>query len=1400
MEFELGRTYSGYKFLDVVERSRNIVQYRVQNTLTQRLENLRALPATSADDPDAAERFLREVRVRARLAHPHIVTFYNALPVDGQMVMTTEVPEALSLAERLKLGPLPWAEALALTQQLLDALTCLHSQALLHCGLTPQSVLFGPVGFCKLAEFAWTRPLDPAHAPDSGAVLGDPRYISPEQIRGERQIDIRSDFYSLGVVLYEMLTGHPPFESRSQFELMLAHVNQVPVLPSQRLAAVPTALDELVMKALAKAPSDRYQSAVEFTQAIEASSQAAGEKPRAYVNGAAASLTTEPATEAQAIAVPATGPVIEPVALDEATAVVAEPEVEAEPADQLRASEPAVEELHLEGTVLAAPECASATQPAEVHASGSEPGFQIAAAQPPTDEALVETLFDSQSEAAATTAFATKSANGHQSVSWPQSRVDEAHLFAGTMNGETQYEPVTARHASVNGYADLLPAEMSRAEAAVAANGHVALLEADIPQVEAVLALEPESIEFASVLAAEAGPEQAFVINADAACDGNGHCDHAVAEALLADAHVDTEIEVEPGNEFGVAAGDVNGHDPVVAEVLLAVVDVETETEKVEAAAEGEQEHAFVVAEVLLADADVETETEKIETAAEGEAEHGFVVAEVLLADADVETETGKVEAAAEGEREHEFVVAAALLADADVETEAEKIEIASEAEPEHAFVVAANDGNGYDPVAAVALLADADVETEGEKSEFPAEVEPEHAFVVATADGNGYDPVAAVALLADADVETEGEKSEFAAEVEPEQAFVVATADGNGYDPVVAVALLADAGVETEAEKIEIASEAEPERGFVVATADGNGYDPVVAVALLADAGVETEAEKIEIASEVEPEHAFVVATADGNGYDPVVAVALLADADVETEAEKIEIASEAEPEHAFVVAANDGNGYDPVVAQTLLAVSAYPPESAVDEQDALPMPEVSPEGSEAFETAKDAPFHAEVFASATNVLAESHFATETGNIEVPAVNGLAIEALDLAQEALLETSSPRDESRTTAAETSEGPATELISDAVNYAEARSSAQPVLAGDNIAAEAENLQPPASVGASPDAASEALLPMEPREVIRAATVKESVSLTVLGESDLAEHVELPATAEASPAAPEALLPMETVHAESVETPATAEAIPADASEALLSTEPIVERPATAKAVPAVPEVLLPMETALAESVETPATAEAIPAAVFEALLSTESVHAENVDLPVTAEASSADASEALLSTESVLAESVETPATAEASPAASEAPLPMELYTPRVSTFRSRPKQAPPTRPKRCSRLSLYTPRVSSFQPRAKQAPRRPKRCSRLSLLSSVRPRPKQSLPTRPKPCCPAPFSPPRTRQLTKSLRPQSLRLATANSFRTRPLPPYPKQSSRRARRLHSPAYQAPTRQSLRSL
>src|ERR1035441_845309 len=347
MEFELGQTYSGYKFLDVVTRSRGAVQYRVQNTPAQRVESLRTPAVAAGDDPDAAERFLREVRIRARLSHPHIVTFYTAVPIEGRMAMTTEMADWLPLAERLKLGPLPWREALDVTRQLLEALACIHQQSFVHCDITPGNILVGPGGFCKLADFSLARPLGPARIPESGAVVGDPRYISPEQVKGERDLDHRSDLYSAGVVLYEMLCGRPPFESRSHFELMMAHVLQAPAPPSGLQPNVPQFLDAVVLKALAKDAGDRYASAAAFGDAIAAACIEPAQEPSVagdtvVVRCAPAPVAAEPApAPAAAIVTEAVPPIAETVAVAPPAAptapMVAEataPEDEAIPAPQ----------------------------------------------------------------------------------------------------------------------------------------------------------------------------------------------------------------------------------------------------------------------------------------------------------------------------------------------------------------------------------------------------------------------------------------------------------------------------------------------------------------------------------------------------------------------------------------------------------------------------------------------------------------------------------------------------------------------------------------------------------------------------------------------------------------------------------------------------------------------------------------------------------------------------------------------------------------------------------------------------------------------------------------------------------------------------------------------------------
>jgi hypothetical protein len=266
--FEIGETKSGYKFLDVLKRSSHSVEYRVQNTLAQRLESMKVLSQLAAEDVQGAELFLREVRVRARLIHPNIVTLFSAMELDRRLAMTTELVEGPTLAECLQSGPLPWREAVRLAGQALAALSFAHRQHVVHRDINPENIVIAPGGVLKLTNFSLAKSEVSPKLTQVGAIVGNLKCISPEQVKGTGEADARSDLYSLGVVLFEMICGRPPFESRSQFELMTAHVNQPPPRPSEWNCTIPPEIDEIVLKSLAKDPACRYQTASEFAEAL----------------------------------------------------------------------------------------------------------------------------------------------------------------------------------------------------------------------------------------------------------------------------------------------------------------------------------------------------------------------------------------------------------------------------------------------------------------------------------------------------------------------------------------------------------------------------------------------------------------------------------------------------------------------------------------------------------------------------------------------------------------------------------------------------------------------------------------------------------------------------------------------------------------------------------------------------------------------------------------------------------------------------------------------------------------------------------------------------------------------------------------------------------------------------
>ena len=279
MEFQLGETYSGYEFLDILKRSRNGIEFRVRNIRAGRLEALRSLSESAKDDQERSERFLREMRVHASLLHPNIVTLFSAIELENHLIMTTELVEGPTLADKLLLGPLPWTEAVALIRQVLSALAYAHQEKIVHRDITPENIVICPGGLLKLANFALAKGAASPKLTQVGLMVGNLKYISPEQIKGTGDLDGRSDLYAVGMVLYEMLCGRPAFDCQSLFELMAAQVVQAPSPPDQVNPAVPKELATVVLKALVKDPAGRYQTAADFDEALVKVSEALRSAP-----------------------------------------------------------------------------------------------------------------------------------------------------------------------------------------------------------------------------------------------------------------------------------------------------------------------------------------------------------------------------------------------------------------------------------------------------------------------------------------------------------------------------------------------------------------------------------------------------------------------------------------------------------------------------------------------------------------------------------------------------------------------------------------------------------------------------------------------------------------------------------------------------------------------------------------------------------------------------------------------------------------------------------------------------------------------------------------------------------------------------------------------------------------
>jgi tetratricopeptide (TPR) repeat protein len=259
-----------YKIIEKIGEGGMGVIYKAEHCTLEQIVAIKALPETFSANPDLRERFIREAKIQAKLSHPNVVNIHNFFEFEGNYYIVMEYVEGETLEALIKTkGLLPPDSCIRMFKQILAGIGYAHSKEIIHRDVKPSNIMINKDGIVKITDFGIAKITGDMMKTQPGVKVGTIWYMSPEIVKGH-SAGVSSDIYSLGVTLFEMITGNVPFSGNTEYTIMKNIVECPPPSPREFYPYVPVSLEKAILKAIAKEPAERFRSIEEFEAALKA--------------------------------------------------------------------------------------------------------------------------------------------------------------------------------------------------------------------------------------------------------------------------------------------------------------------------------------------------------------------------------------------------------------------------------------------------------------------------------------------------------------------------------------------------------------------------------------------------------------------------------------------------------------------------------------------------------------------------------------------------------------------------------------------------------------------------------------------------------------------------------------------------------------------------------------------------------------------------------------------------------------------------------------------------------------------------------------------------------------------------------------------------------------------------